>query len=591
MKRITLPIVNLVLLATASAAAFAQVPVTPPAAPVAVQPSTPAPAPRAVPPRRPVEAVRAYGPDGSEFFIPRVDVEAITARAMADADIPGITARALESVDIEGITARAMAMTPMPPMEPMTPMPALAQMAPMPAMPPMVSNFGTWSSDRFERMRPPAPWGQADPADSLYNIARDLVSRGDWGRSARLFQEIQSKYPRSSRVGDALYWEAYSRYKIGTTDELRSASRILEPVASKITPQVTQSGQSRNFYSDGRRTPDNDVVALYARVNGALAQRGDSDAAAKVRKLASTPGIPCDQEEISVQAEALNALSQIDASEATKILRRVIERKDDCSSSLRRSAVFMLGRRGDPESASLLLNVAKSDPSMSVRTEAISFLGRMPGDAGVSALEEMLRADNDERIQRAAVNALMRSENAGARSRMRALIDRKDAPMNLRIEAINSFNSERATDADVAYLKSLFAKAESDQMKNAILNTVSRIGGADNDQWVLAIARDKNESSQVRSSALSRFANKSSSISTADLAKLYDASGEWYDIRIRIINLLGNRKDQESTDKLIEIAKSSTGVDYRKQAINQLMNRKDPRAAQLFLDILDGKRP
>jgi HEAT repeat protein len=466
-----------------------------------------------------------------------------------------------------------------------TPMPAIAPMAPMA---PMVYNFG---GDRFERMIPVAPWGQADPADSLYNLARDLVSRGDWGRSARLFADIQSKYPKSSRVADALYWEAYSRYKIGTTDELRAASRILEPVASKLTPQVSQSGQSRNFYSDGRRTPDNDVLALYARVNGALAQRGDSDAAAKVRRLASTPGVPCDQEEISVQSEALNALSQIDAAEANKILRRVIERKDDCSATLRRSAVFMLGRRGDPESASLLLNVAKSDPSMNVRTEAISFLGRMPGDAGVSALEEMLRADNDERIQRAAIGALMRSDNAGARSRMRALIDRKDAPMNLRIEAINSFNSERATDADVAYLKSLFGKAESDQMKNAILNTVSRIGGADNDQWVLNIAKDKNESSQVRSSALSRFANRGNSISTADLAKLYDASGEWYDIRIRLINLLGGRKDQESTDKLIEIAKSSTGVDYRKQAINQLMNRKDPRAAQLFLDILDGKKP
>ena len=39
---------------------------------------------------------------------------------------------------------------------------------------------------------------------------------------------------------------------------------------------------------------------------------------------------------------------------------------------------------------------------------------------------------------------------------MRALIDRKDAPMNLRIEAINSFNNDRATTEDAAYLRSLY---------------------------------------------------------------------------------------------------------------------------------------
>ena len=70
----------------------------------------------------------------------------------------------------------------------------------------------------------------------------------------------------------------------------------------------------------------------------------------------------------------------------------------------------------------------------------------------------MLRTEQDEHIQRAAVRALTSSDNPRARSSMRALIDRKDAPINLRIEAINSFNSERATTDDAAYLRGLYAQ-------------------------------------------------------------------------------------------------------------------------------------
>ena len=61
---------------------------------------------------------------------------------------------------------------------------------------------------------------------------------------------------------------------------------------------------------------------------------------------------------------------------------------------------------------------------------------------------------------------------------MRALIDRKDAPVNLRIEAINSLNSDRATQEDVKYLKDLYARAESDAMKRAVIDAVGRMDPA-----------------------------------------------------------------------------------------------------------------
>src|SRR5206468_5680809 len=136
-----------------------------------------------------------------------------------------------------------------------------------------------------------------------------------------------------------------------------------------------------------------------------------------------------------------------------------------------------------------------------------------------------------------------------------------------------------------AYLRGQSGNTHNDQLKIANINAVSRIGGPENDQWVMRIVRS-NESSSVRATALSRF-TRSPSVSTADLAKLYDQSGESLDIRRQIVSMLGQRKDQEAADKLYDIVKTGTVVSLRTQAINALANRKDPRTTQLLQDILD----
>jgi HEAT repeat protein/TolA-binding protein len=613
MKRITLAMTMLV---AAVAAVAAQDP-TPPARPArpATAP-TPAPAPRAVRPVHPDitptpamapmapmdpydldmirENAREMARDAS-----RIDMDHVRemAREASRIDVDQIREQSREAarlamedmhfnVDVREQTRMALDIAHS--LEPLT---AMASMAPLASMPmtvpiPAIAPFsgihigGRDFTDHF----PPAPWAQGDPADSLYRAARNALNNGEYGRAAKLFADISKNYPKSAYQNDARYYEAVARYKVGTTEELKAAARLLEPMTSKGSGGTMQ-------YVDGRRRGANDseVAALYARVNGALAQRGDREAASKIEKAASeTGGAPCDQEDIQVRTEALNVLSQMDPAAANPILRKVLDKKDECSASLRRNAVFMLSRRADAESASLLLSVAKSDPNASVRSEAIGFLGRLPGDAGLNALEEMLRTEQDERIQRAVVRALVSSDNAKARSSMRALIDRKDAPLSLRVEAINSLNNDRATADDAAYLRNLYSKADNDRLKEAIISAVSRMGGAENDQFILNIARNTNESSQLRGAALSRYF-RSSTGSVAELSKLYD-SADNRNMRQQIINVLANRKEPESTDKLIDIVKNSTDSQLRMQAINALSRKNDPRTVQLLNDLLDGKK-
>lgn len=585
MKRITLTVVFVAAVATAGAQEPPTPPPARPARPADVTPPRPAPRPTYV---RPPVTISPFEIDelrlqaaeiarASREFSFEASREAFEAARLQSAAIAD-AAREVTRVVLED--GRLLA--------PIAPLPAIDIVLPdlpTPVIAPMA--FGGRVSDGFAVARP--RWVQGDPADSVYRLAHEVLGRGDYGRAAQMFREIAQKYPKSSYQDDLPYFEAFARYRIGTTDELRTAAKLLEPQASKLIGTTSPSNQStRVFYSSRRGASEGDVVGLYVRVNSALAQRGDRGAADIVAKAAQAGANTCDREDMQVRAEAMSALSQMDPAAALPILRRVLDKKDECTVELRRRAVFMLGRRADGEAASLLATTAKSDPSASVRSEAISWLPKLQGDAGVNMLEEILRTEQDERIQRSVIRALVSSDNQRARSSMRALIDRKDAPINLRVEAISSFNNDRATTEDAAYLRSLYSRADNDRVKDAIINAVARIGGQENEQWVLNLAKSPNEPSQLRATAIARLVR--SNVSIADLSKLYDAADS-YDVRSRIVSVLENRKEPEAADKLVDIIRNSTVQNIRAQALNALTRRKDPRSVQLLQDIIDGKRP
>src|SRR5439155_18624655 len=76
--------------------------------------------------------------------------------------------------------------------------------------------------------RAPAAWAQGDPADSVWRIAQESNNRGDYPRAAQLFSTLSQKYPKSAYVGEAMYWEAFARYRLGSTQELETAAKVLE---------------------------------------------------------------------------------------------------------------------------------------------------------------------------------------------------------------------------------------------------------------------------------------------------------------------------------------------------------------------------
>jgi HEAT repeat protein len=414
-------------------------------------------------------------------------------------------------------------------------------------------------------MKAPQAWAPQDPADSLYRQAQQAMNRGDYRRAASLFKDIPSKQPNSVYVSDALYWEAFSLYRIGGTTELQEALAVLDA--------------RKNKYPSGRMRSDADP-ALATRIAGVLSARGLGDNSIVKRALTEGSGT-CDNEDQSVRAEALNALRQTDPDEALTQAKKILGRKDDCSVQLRRSALWMIANKRDATSTATLVSVAKTDPSLDLRADATGFLGSMPGDEALSALEELLKSD-DDRVQRAAVRALTINPSPRARSAMHALIESNSANEQLRITALDAFNNDRSTFDDATWLRSIYPKVDNARVKARVVSAVARIGGDQNEQWLMTLAKNEDESVEVRQSALRTVAR------AADIASL----GKFYDgvsarpLREEIINVLGDRKEPEATDKLIEIARNGTDPQVRRDAINALTRKKDPRTTKLLLELI-----
>ena len=444
-----------------------------------------------------------------------------------------------------------------------TPMPPLAPMAfeRIKGTSPFERQFGGITSE------PPKSWNQADPADSVYRLAREALNRGEYRRAAQLFGDITQKYPNSVYAADARYWKAFALYRIGSTSDLRDALNVLQDSGRSYRQASLQS----------------DAPVLATRIRGALAAKGDADAKRAVNDAATQPGGACDNEDLAVRVEALNSLGKTDPESTTPILRRLLARRDDCSVRLRRAALYLLGRRTDEEALNLVIGSARNDPDVRVRSEALRFLAAMPGDQAISTIEEMARTPGNEELQRAAVAALGRSDSPRARQSLRAIIEKADLNENLRITALNSIDAEHVSD-NGAYIRSIYPRLETPRLKAAAIQSVARVGGNDNDQWLLTVVRNQNEPSDVRAMAL-RYAGRST-IPMGDLAKMYDVAGD-RPLREQLISLYSRRPEPEATDKLIEIARTGTDPDMRRYAISALSRKNDPRTRKLLLEIID----
>ena len=428
--------------------------------------------------------------------------------------------------------------------------------------------------------RPPAAWDVDDPADSLYRAGREQLNRSDYRRAASTFGRIVDRYPKSTYAGDALYWQAYSLYRIGERGELREAVKLLQ--------------RQRSTYPRAATRGDGD--ALLARANGALARLGDNDAAERITERGrSTAEQPCARgERDDERAEALNALLQMNAENAMPIIKAVLAKRDACSAELREKAVFLVSQKRTSETEDVLLGVVRDDPNPEVKKKAVFWLGQVNTDRAADALVQMLESSTtSSELREQAIFALMQQRSERGQAAVRHVAEDNASPNELREKAVFWLGQQRSAE-NATFLRNLFdrlaaasAGSNGENIRQKILFSLSQMRGQGNDQWLLQVAADSKHSVETRKQAI--FSAGQAGVSTAELVALYPRLNE-RDLKEQLIWVLSEKRDEAAFTRLMQIAKSDSDPELRKKAIFWLGQSNDPRVKDFLLEIINGPR-
>lgn len=428
------------------------------------------------------------------------------------------------------------------------------------------------------------------PDDSLYREARRLLNRGRYTEAAARFKEFREKFANSRNVAEALYFEAFARYRGGDVNQLREARALLQEQRTRFPSAATRG----------------DARTLRVRVLQSLAERGDEQAAAEIRVIAESTaarprpsprtapkppagtrtgrGSGCSgDDDQDTRLMALNALMQMDSEQALPILRSVLAKRDSGSVCLRRRAVFLVSQKRAPEATSVLLDAARNDPDLEVRMQAVQWLSQVRSPEAAAALDSILRTATDTELQEKAVFALSQMKDERAAATLRAYAQRSDVSVAVRERAIFWLGQQRSAE-NAAFLRGLYANLQNEELKERVLFSLSQMKEQGNDRWLLELAGNDREPIEIRKRAL--FFAGQAGAPTGDLTALYDRTRD-REMKEQLIFVYSQRKDTQAVDKLLDIAKSETDPQLRKKAVFWLGQSRDPRAAQFLLELIN----
>ncbi len=426
-----------------------------------------------------------------------------------------------------------------------------------------------WTSGRVST--PPAAWDANDPADSLYREARKALANDANRKAADLFRRIRDQYPKSAYTPDAGYWEAYALQRIGGQDDLRAAQYALT-AQLKAFPKATTNG---------------DATALNAKIDIALARRGDASAALTLygrAVKASSDGCPraVDDERV----DALNALTALDVDKAMPILKKVLARREACTQAMRRTAVWLVASRKTTDAAEILVNVAKNDPDKDVREQAVFWLSNVPTDEAAGMLIDLVKGNGDLDLRKRAVYALSRSKSPRAASTLREVALDVNAPIELRADAVQWYmqGAGRQSDDAMSFLKDVYGRADDAQFKRSILSSIAQQRTEAARDFLMNVAQNQKESFETRRSVLSYVSM--AGVLPAQIATLYDKTNE-LELKKQLLSTMSMLKENGGIDKLLDVARNDKNVELKKQALSSLSRSKDPRVLQLLQEIID----
>jgi HEAT repeat protein len=394
-----------------------------------------------------------------------------------------------------------------------------------------------------------------ESATAVFRAARDLITDGEWAKAQAKFSEYVSKYPNEKNLDAALYWLAYSQYKLSKYQQCReTANKLFEkyqdsawlddarlllaqipgafvtavPAAMALPPlsadevlvaprAITPAAPGvTNIYTPGGPiTAIGTTTPLPAQIAGS-AYLADLDTLA-IGISESNDDDPCE-----FKIVVLQALFQTDVQRgilaATEWLKPGSTQTVRCKSA----ALTLLGRHGGKASTPVILGLARSETDVKLRARAISTLGATNDDSVIDPLREFALSSTDNEIVEASLYALSRHTN-------------------------------------------------------------ERVIG------VLTDIATSGKTTAQRKMAIGSIASRPGEPAVDALFRIYDAD-QSVEIRRSVIAGFANRQSERAGEKLFEIARNSDNIELRKAAISYIPRRGGDKSIDFLISLYDTEK-
>ncbi len=398
--------------------------------------------------------------------------------------------------------------------------------------------------------------------------ARAALNRDELSRAATEFAKAYEVLKHRTEAGDALYWEAFARYRMERVQEMKRAVELLH-----LQQQEYASAETA---AEGR--------ALMARLQAELARRGDPHALRDVEERADAEN---DADEARIYA--LHALMEMNPERALPLLRDIVTGAKPASPEFRRNAVFILCRVDDPQAEDALIELlhqTQDDPGM--LSEVVMCLSMKESDRAMDALVEVFRKTEDPEVSEAALFAIGRHGGDRAFGLLTEIVRDPQAPSEQRQHALLGL-SHVGRDREVAQLAAEIVRSDADhELQQMALMTLSRVDDDLATDVLMDLVNNPNADDEMRAQALF-FAARQDKVSVGFLRDLYErAEGE--DLKLQICHVLTQVDDEDAAlDLLIEIARKEKSPELRQQAVFWVGRFDDERAAEFLMEVIEGR--
>jgi HEAT repeat protein/TolA-binding protein len=380
---------------------------------------------------------------------------------------------------------------------------------------------------------PIGPMGSRDESGQ-YSAAKSLVDRRQYEQAIVRFDQVAAM--RGPHADGALYWKAYSQYKLGRTDD------ALATIA-----------ELRRSHAQSKYVPDAQVLEADAKRTQGKPLTGDAD-------------------DTDIKILAINAMQNSNPEGAVPLLESVLKATN--SLAVKRRALFVLAQNELPAAHQVLLRYAKGAGNVDLQLEAIRYLTARGKQTTVAELDEVYNSTQDLDVRRAVLDALI-----SMRDRTSIIkIAGSDAPLDIRRRAINGLGNDNMMTA--AELYTLYQKETDKDLRNSMVNAFGSMGAVDQLSQLIKAEKDAD----VRNNAIRRLGSIKTERATQLLTELYSAN-EDINSRKAVASALGN---QGNAAALIAIARKETNQTMKLELVRRITDlaSRDKAAMDYLMELV-----